>query len=197
LKLIVGRIVTGIGNGMAVAVLPTWNGECSRETNRGRAILWQLNVNILGIAIAYWVDYAVNLSSATVNTDWSWRFPLALQIIFAGSTILLSFFLPDSPRALIKQGRMNEARDVIDILSIIEDPIRRAEATTEHMALIEHALNEEAEVGSKWSDIFTQERPRFFQRLILAIMTLCMLQISGINLITYAIILDFLLWDSY
>lgn len=184
-QLIVGRIVTGIGNGMAVAVLPTWNGECSRETNRGRAVLWQLNVNILGIAIAYWVDYAVNRSSATVNSGWSWRFPLALQIIFAASTIFLSFFLPDSPRALIKQGRMNEARDVIDMLSIIEDPVRRSEATTEYMTLIEHALNEEAEVGSKWSDIFTQGRPRFFQRLILAIMTLCMLQLSGINLITY------------
>lgn len=46
-QLIVGRIVTGVGNGMAVAVLATWNGECSRYTNRGRAVLWQLNINIV------------------------------------------------------------------------------------------------------------------------------------------------------
>lgn len=34
---------------MAVAVLPTWNGESSKATNRGRAVLWQLNVNIVSL----------------------------------------------------------------------------------------------------------------------------------------------------
>lgn len=53
------------------------------------------------------------------------------------------------------------------------------------MALIENALREEEKSDSSWHNIFTQGKPRFFQRLILAIMALCMLQISGINLITY------------
>lgn len=39
--------LAGVGNGMAVAVLPTWNGECARGSNRGRAVLWQLNINIV------------------------------------------------------------------------------------------------------------------------------------------------------
>jgi hypothetical protein len=87
----------------------------------------------------------------TVNTDWSWRFPLALQVLFAAVTILLSFFLPggyfffdlkyelfrcadygnisDSPRALIKQGHIEQARDVVDMLSTVEDPITRSEQT--------------------------------------------------------------------
>jgi hypothetical protein len=37
----------GLGNGMAVAVLPMWNSECARGENRGRAVMWQLNVNIV------------------------------------------------------------------------------------------------------------------------------------------------------
>ncbi|KAF2767627.1 general substrate transporter [Teratosphaeria nubilosa] len=184
-QLIVGRIVTGVGSGMAVAVLPTWNGECSKETNRGRAILWQLNVNIFGIALAYWIDYAVNRSQATVNTDWSWRFPLSLQVLFAAITILMCCYLPDSPRALVRAGRIDEARDVIDMLSVIEDPVIRAETTTKNLTLIERAICEEANVESRWTDIFTQGRPRFVQRLCLATISLCMLQISGINLITY------------
>ncbi|KAI1339974.1 general substrate transporter [Xylariaceae sp. FL0016] len=184
-QLIVGRVVTGIGNGMAVAVLPTWNGECSRAENRGRAVLWQLNVNILGIAIAYWVDYGVNQSSATVDTDWSWRFPLALQIIFAVTTIVLALFLPESPRVLIRLGRIEEARDVMDMLSLVEDPILRAEETNLALSFVKQNLDEEAETNSSWGDIFTQGRPRFFQRLTLAVVSLCMLQISGVNLITY------------
>ncbi|KAJ9133457.1 General substrate transporter [Pleurostoma richardsiae] len=184
-QLIVARIVTGVGNGMAVAVLPTWNGECSRATSRGRAVLWQLNVNIFGIAVAYWVDYGVNRSSATVDTDWSWRFPLALQVLFASATILLAFFLPDSARALVRKGRIEEARDVVDMLSLTEDPVKRAEETDRTMSHIERALEEEAASDASWHDIFTQGRPRFFQRLVLAIISICMLQISGVNLITY------------
>ncbi|KAI0479387.1 general substrate transporter [Xylariaceae sp. FL0804] len=184
-QLIVGRVVTGLGNGMAVAVLPTWNGECSRAENRGQAVLWQLNVNILGIAIAYWVDYGVNQSSLTSSTGWSWRFPLALQIVFALVTIFLSFFLPESPRALIRLGRIDEARDVIDMLSLVEDPVLRAEETNLAMSFVKQNLDEEAETNSSWSDIFTQGEPRFFQRLCLATVSLCMLQISGVNLITY------------
>ncbi|OQE32016.1 hypothetical protein PENSTE_c001G04509 [Penicillium steckii] len=184
-QLIVGRIVTGIGNGMAVAVLPTWNGECSRPTARGRAVMWQLNVNIFGIAVAYWVDYGVNQSSLTVNTDWSWRFPLSLQVVFSILTIIMAFFLPDSPRALVKQGRMGEARDVIDMLSLESDAETREDAINFSMSIIETSLLEEAESNSSWGDIFTQGRPRFFQRLCLATMSLAMMQLSGINLITY------------
>lgn len=170
---------------MAVAVLPTWNGECSRATNRGRAVLWQLNINILGICIAYWVDYAVNQSSATVDTDWSWRFPLALQVVFAALTIVLSFFLPDSPRSLIKMGRLSEARDVIDMLSLQPDEVKRTEDTDVTMAMIELTLEEESAQNGQWKEIFTQGEQRFFQRLVLSVMSLCMLQISGVNLITY------------
>ncbi|CAJ2511448.1 Uu.00g070730.m01.CDS01 [Anthostomella pinea] len=184
-QLIVGRIVTGVGNGMAVAVLPTWNAECSRAENRGRAVLWQLNVNILGIAIAYWVDYGVNQSAATANTGWAWRFPLALQIVFALITIFLSFFLPESPRVLVRLRRLDDARDVMDMLSVVEDPDLRAEETSLAMSFIKQNLDEEAETETGWGDIFTQGRPRFFQRMVLAVVSLCMLQISGINLITY------------
>lgn len=82
----------------------------------------------------------------TGNTDWSWRFPLSLQVVSASLTILLSSFLPgkdsenperkllliksqDSPRALVKQNRMEEARDVIDMLSLEPDPVKRENAT--------------------------------------------------------------------
>jgi len=53
------------------------------------------------------------------------------------------------------------------------------------MSHIERALEEEAASDASWHDIFTQGRPRFFQRLVLAIISICMLQISGVNLITY------------
>ncbi|KAJ5281735.1 hypothetical protein N7478_007107 [Penicillium angulare] len=138
-----------------------------------------------GVALAYWVDFGLNESSLTGNTDWSWRFPLSLQVLFSALTIFLASFIPDSPRALVKQGRIEEARDVIDMLSLEADPSKREDATNVHMSAIETILAEEAESNSSWSDITTQGRPKFFQRLVLAVLSLSMMQLSGINLITY------------
>lgn len=53
------------------------------------------------------------------------------------------------------------------------------------MSVIDTSLTEEAESSSSWKDITTQGRPRFFQRLVLAVLSLSMMQLSGINLITY------------
>lgn len=56
----------------------------------------------------------------------------------------------------------------------------------EKLYAIEHALDEESvAVTRSWTQCFTQGKPRYFQRMVLAIMALCMLQLSGINLITY------------
>ncbi|GFZ42316.1 hypothetical protein JCM24511_00030 [Saitozyma sp. JCM 24511] len=185
-QMIVGRIVTGIGNGLTTSVLPMWNGECARDHSRGRAVMWQLNINIFGIALAYWVDYGLNQSSATMDTEWSWRFPLALQVVFAAGTILLVCFLPESPRFLVMKNRLAEARDVMDMLSTIEDAQQRKAVVDEKMFAIEHALDEESvAVTRSWTQCFTQGKPRYFQRMVLAIVALCMLQLSGINLITY------------
>ena len=97
---------------------------------------------------------------------------------------------------------MEEARDVIDMLSLEPDPVKRDDATVSDantyvtkeiltalkrltMSVIDTSLTEEAESSSSWKDITTQGRPRFFQRLVLAVLSLSMMQLSGINLITY------------
>lgn len=96
---------------------------------------------------------------------------------------------------------MEEARDVIDMLSLEPDPVKRENDTVgkprrNHevmltilksltMSVIDTSLAEEAESSSSWKDITTQGRPRFFQRLVLAVLSLSMMQLSGINLITY------------
>ncbi|RAH57727.1 sugar transporter [Aspergillus piperis CBS 112811] len=192
-QLIVGRIVAGFGNGMAAAILPTWNGECSRSKNRGRAVMWQLNINLFGIALAYWVDYGLAASSLTSNNGWAWRLPLGLQSAFSAVTIVLALFLPESPRVLMRNGKVDEARDVVDMLSLEEDPATRASEVCTVVSLIENALQEDSQSDSQWQAIFTQGRPRFFQRLILSAFVMCMYQLTGVNLITYYVHLSLLM----
>lgn len=54
----------------------------------------ELAINIFGVMTAYWVDYGMSF----VDSQAQFRFPLALQCLFALLTILLISFLPESPR---------------------------------------------------------------------------------------------------
>ena len=53
-QLIVGRIVTGIGNGMNSSTAPVYRSECSPALIRGALLTLQGTVTILGVVIAYW-----------------------------------------------------------------------------------------------------------------------------------------------
>ena len=53
-QLIVGRIVTGVGNGMNSSTAPVYQSELSPASYRGALLTLQGTVTILGVVIAYW-----------------------------------------------------------------------------------------------------------------------------------------------
>jgi MFS family permease len=77
-QFIIGRVVTGVGNGMNTATIPTYQAECSRTKNHGLLICIEGGVIAFGTLIAYWIDYGCSYG----NEDLSWRFPIAFQITF-------------------------------------------------------------------------------------------------------------------
>lgn len=91
---------------------------------------------------AYWVDYGFSF----VKSQAQFRVPLALQMAFALATIALVIFLPESPRWLMKKGREEQARAVLDQLSLYPDDTR-AEAVDSEFTEIKTALLEEEANG--------------------------------------------------
>lgn len=65
-----------------------------RELTSNSQLSIELAINIFGVMTAYWVDYGMSF----VDSEAQFRFPLALQCLFALVTILLMVFLPESPR---------------------------------------------------------------------------------------------------
>jgi hypothetical protein len=59
--------------------------------------------------IRYWTTYgcSVNLPA----TSRQWRIPLSLQIVLAAIVIAAAFMVPESPRWLAKQDRLEESRE--------------------------------------------------------------------------------------
>ena len=103
-----GRALAGIAVGGMVATVPIYLSEISAPESRG------LIGGISGCGISFgtmmsnWVGFA---GSYAPYGQMQWRLPLAIQIpwgvvMFAG----LATFMPNSPRQLIRQGKVSQAR---------------------------------------------------------------------------------------
>lgn len=59
-QFIIGRTITGIGNGINTSTIPTYQAECSRTSNRGLLICIEGGVIAFGTLVAYWIDYGAS-----------------------------------------------------------------------------------------------------------------------------------------
>lgn len=111
-QFIIGRVITGIGNGINTSTIPTYQAECSRTSNRGLLICIEGGIIAFGTLIAYWIDFG----SSYGPDDLTWRFPIAFQIVFGVIIIAGMMFLPESPRWLFVTERYEEGESVIAAL---------------------------------------------------------------------------------
>ncbi|PWG00560.1 sugar porter family MFS transporter [Levilactobacillus bambusae] len=106
-SLIISRIILGMGVGAASALIPTYLAELAPADKRGTvSSLFQLMV-MTGILLAYITNY----SFSGIYTGWRWMLGFAAlpaAILFFGGLLL-----PESPRFLVKQGKVAEAEGVI------------------------------------------------------------------------------------
>lgn len=54
---IVGRIVTGVGNGMNTSTVPTWQSESAKAHDRGKMVMIEGMLITGGITLSYWINY--------------------------------------------------------------------------------------------------------------------------------------------
>jgi MFS family permease len=108
-QLLVGRVVTGIGNGFNSSNIPAYQSELAQSKNRGRLLSLQGTVTIVGLCIAYWLDFGLSYVSGPAQ----WRFPIAFQAFFAVCLVIQMMPLPETPRFLIEKNRNTEAAEVI------------------------------------------------------------------------------------
>ncbi|KAI1482024.1 general substrate transporter [Daldinia eschscholtzii] len=108
-----GRVLIGIGQGMALTAGPIYIGEVSPPEIRGQIMtFWQMFYSV-GSFIAYWIAYACNANKAALG-HWDWRMVVIFQILVPTIVIILLPFQPESPRWWIKRhNNVDEARKAL------------------------------------------------------------------------------------
>lgn len=155
-QFIVGRTTIGLGVGMLSATVPVWQSECSGSKNRGRHVV----LDGLFICVGYTLESWINLGFFQIKTgSLSWRVPLALPIIVSivlGTSI---FFMPESPRWLVRMGRVQEATANFSALKDLPLDDRLIEA---EISGIEYALEETSGKAASLKDIFKDNPDKLF-----------------------------------
>src|SRR5438876_394288 len=165
--LIVSRVVLGLAIGLASTNVPVYLSEVAPPHARGWVVsLFQLAVTV-GIVVAYLTDYAF----AGVE-GWRWMLGLAVAPALVFGTGM--FFLPETPRWLIRGGQHEVAHRVL--VRIRELPDVNVEIEE-----IKASLAQQTESG-RWVDLLSRQvRPALVVGLGLAVFQ----QITGINTVIY------------
>jgi SP family xylose:H+ symportor-like MFS transporter len=164
------RILGGIAVGIASVIAPMYVGEFAPSAVRGQLGAYQQIAIIGGMTIAYLVNWGITLQgSDTWVLDTGWRWMMLALAAPAAAFFYLSFSVPESPRWLVKTGRIEEARRQLG----------RSMEPEEARALIEKLASENSH--SKPAPLFTYGKRVVFVGIALSVFQ----QLVGINAVSY------------
>lgn len=113
-EFIVFRIVGGVGVGAASMTSPMYIAEISPAAYRGRLVSLNQLAIVSGILVVYFVNYAIaGMGDEAWNVTTGWRWMFGSEAIPAVALLVLMFTVPESPRFLSKQGKIEQARHVL------------------------------------------------------------------------------------
>lgn len=173
-QFVVGRVVSGVGNGMDTATIPVWQSECSRAHNRGFLVCFEGAIIAVGTLVAYWLDFGLSY----IDTSVQWRFPVAFQILFAIVMMLGALALPESPRWLLLRGHEKEA---VHVLAKLNGTHEDDAAVREDIGLMKAELHASRSETSEWKALFTSGKTQEFQRMMIGCSGQFLQQFSGCN----------------
>jgi sugar porter (SP) family MFS transporter len=171
LSLVLFRWLGGVAVGGASVVSPMYITEIAPAKRRGVLVaVSQLNI-VVGILVAYFSNYLVAwILGADHPAAWRWMF--GVMAVPSVAFLLTAFLIPESPRWLVKQGRGEQAQQVLARFGH-EDPPREA-----------------AEIAESLHTQMSGTHQQLFQRkhvkpLLFAFMIAAFNQLDGINAVIY------------
>lgn len=176
--LMLGRLLAGVGIGFGVMIAPVYIAEISPTVARGSLTSFpEIFIN-LGILLGYVSNYA--FSGFPVHTNW--RIMLAVGILPSVFIAFALFVIPESPRWLVMQSRVEEARSVLLKTNENQSEVEERLAEIQLAAGVSNA--EKYEQKAVWRELL-KPSPSLGRMLITGFGIQCFQQITGIDATVY------------
>ncbi|MBN1998631.1 sugar porter family MFS transporter [candidate division KSB1 bacterium] len=117
------RILGGMGIGLASNLSPMYIAEIAPAEKRGRFVSINQLTIVIGILLAQTVNWLIaepvaeSATGAEILDSWNgqagWRWMFAAETVPAGLFFVLMFFVPESPRWLLKNGQEKPAQKIL------------------------------------------------------------------------------------
>ena len=191
-QLVIFRMIGGFGIGVVSVVSPAYISEVAVPEKRGMLVsLYQLAITV-GFLLAYLINYLVLKSADTTlveadavtrgadslqfrmfNSEY-WRGMLGYETLPDLLFLVVIFFIPESPRWLIVQGRYDKASSVLArIYPAREDVDSQMDLTRASIA---------GEVKSEWKSLL---EPGILTAVLLGSCIAILGQFMGVNAVLY------------
>ncbi|KAL3341580.1 hypothetical protein AABB24_025898 [Solanum stoloniferum] len=183
--LMFGRFVAGIGVGYALMIAPVYTAEVAPASCRGFFTSFPEVFINGGVLLGYISNYAFS----KLPTKLGWRFMLGIGVI---PSVLLGIgvlAMPESPRWLVMQGRLEDAKRALDRISDTLEESKTRLADIKEAAGIPQdcqddivSVTRQSSHGSGvWRELFLHPTPTVRHILIAAIGIHFFQQASGID----------------
>ena len=181
--LVAFRIIGGVGIGIVSIVSPIYISEVSPAKIRGTLVsLYQLAVTI-GFLLAYLMNWVIdaNGSLSVAGNLWTnmwncemWRGMLGSETLPALLFFIIIFFIPESPKWLIVNGKIDKASRVLNKIYASQAEVQEEIDVT--------CKSLEGENKGKWSDLL---KPGIIVAVIAGSAIAILGQFMGVNAVLY------------
>lgn len=170
--MVIFRVILGLAVGGASATVPTFIAEVAPADRRGQLV----SRNELMIVTGQLVAYSSNAIIGNLFPgEHAWRWMLALATLPAAGLFIGMFFVPESPRWLVKAGRLDEA-----------DRVLKSIRPGDHQAEMKEIIDRNEDSKSRGKVTREELRTPWIRRIIIIGVTFGILvQLTGVNSVMY------------
>lgn len=151
------RFVTGMGVGADLNLVSTYIGELSPPNKRGSISVLTFLIGIVGQAVTPFVALAI-VPTYVIG----WRLLFVIGGVIAVIALAVRFKLPESPRWLAQQGRINEAESIVSEMERV--------ARSKNVELAEPNVQQAIIEKSRFPTRFLFKRPYSLRLVMLVLM---------------------------
>ena len=183
-ELVLGRVIVGLGVGLASMVTPVYLAELTPSVWRGRV------VSLLTVCITFGQVVAYIIGASLYSVESGWRFMLLSGAVPSIAQLELSFAMPDSPRWQVQKGLVQQAKATLSRIypttdaqgidakvASIERTLQTADKETLHLGASRRSA--QTLVDALWRDLPTR------RALFVACSLQAIQQLTGFNALMF------------